>query len=871
MPKIRKVKVANGIDWVEIPEANLYIQCGCPADSVKHLMKRGLIVPHETEGVTYESGPNVILLSDVNVQNESLANMAEFPVLQMLYRQGMILPGHPNNTGVKPMLIGADEQVASQLDYIYRGNYGLISEQEIQEAGVAPELARDMMRLKLKFAFGRIQQTEELLDSRVIKSEPVEIKKGVFVKRIALNKFEFQYQDETVGVNLNLAPQERYEIPYPLGSTQVEREYFAVLHTGEGDGWDINRPCMSSILMFQGKIYLIDAGPNIRKSLMALGIGVNEVEGIFHTHAHDDHFAGLTTLMRADHRIKYYATPLVRSSVIKKLSALLSIDSDGFSRYFDVQDLVFDEWNSIRGLEVKPIFSPHPVETSILIFRTLWEDGYRSYAHFADVVALDVLQGMITKDANEPGVSQSFFDHVKSQYLTPVDLKKIDIGGGLIHGQAEDFETDNSKKIILSHTSQELSVEQKKIGSGASFGSVDILIPTIGEYAPRTAFEILQTYFPDVPQHQMRILMNNPLVTFNPGSILIKDGESVSAIYLVVTGNVEQIASNSDLVYNLTAGAFVGEICGLLERVSSGTFRAAGYVQALRLPANLYREFVQYNGLLEKVKQLHEIREFVQMVQLFGESISSTIQNRLAESMRLKKYRVGHKFTGIEESHIYIVKSGTLQLSIGENPVETLQMGSFFGEDTLFGMPYLFSIETLEPSEIYQIPGDQLLDIPIVHWKLFETLRKRRRLLLTPEQQGLPIFYWRDEFRVKVAELDHQHQSLFEKAHKLYEMLDSDQEKPQIKETLSFLLEYAKTHFKSEENLMKRFKYPELKAHQNKHLGFYRRLLGIIKRLDDDTFDLEIDFLSFLKDWFIDHILTEDKKYAAFFADKDIQ
>ena len=95
MRKIRKIQVANGIDWVEIPEAQLYIQCGCPADSVKHLMKRGLIVPSEAKGVTFETGPNVILLSDVMIQHESLANMAEFPVLQMLYRQGMILPNHP--------------------------------------------------------------------------------------------------------------------------------------------------------------------------------------------------------------------------------------------------------------------------------------------------------------------------------------------------------------------------------------------------------------------------------------------------------------------------------------------------------------------------------------------------------------------------------------------------------------------------------------------------------------------------------------------------------------------------------------------------------------------------------------------------------
>jgi len=871
MRKIRKIQVANGIDWVEIPEAQLYIQCGCPADSVKHLMKRGLIVPSEAKGVTFETGPNVILLSDVMIQHESLANMAEFPVLQMLYRQGMILPNHPNNNGIKPMLIGAEEQVKSQLNYIYRGNYGLISEEEMVEAGVARELARDMMRLKLKFAFGRIQETEELLDSRIIKSEPVEIRNGVTVRRTALNKFEFQYKDESVAVDLNLLLNEYYEIPYPLGQNLIKREYFAVLHNGEGDGWDINRPCMSSILMFQGKIFLIDAGPNIRQSLMALGISVNEIEGIFHTHAHDDHFAGLTALMRADHRIKYYATSLVRASVVKKLGALLSIDDLEFHRYFDVQELVFDEWNPIEGLEVKPLLSPHPVETSIFMFRTFWQDGYRTYAHFADTIALDVLKEMITDDPSQPGISQSYFDLVASQYLVPVNLKKIDIGGGMIHGQAEDFLSDGSDKIILSHTSQDLGVEQKKIGSSAVFGNVDVLIPTQGEYARRFAAEFLQTYFPDVPLHQTRLLMNNHMVTFNPGSILIGSGETVEEIYLIVTGHVEQIAVDSDVINTLTAGAFVGEICGLLERDSTGTFRAAGFVQALQLPTNLYREFVSQNGLMDKVNQLHDIREYVQSSHLFGESISSTIQNQLAESMSLEKYAIGHEFAELDNSSIYLVKSGTLQLTIGEYPVETLQAGSYFGEDSIFGMPYLFNIEALETSEIYQVPGDILMEIPIVHWKLFETLRKRRRLLLTPEQQGLPIFFWRDEFRVNVEELDEHHQTIFEKAHKLYDVLESDHDKTVTKETLAYLLEYGKIHFKAEETLMKRFKFPELKAHQNKHLGFYRRVLGIIQRLEEDSFDLDLDVLRFLKDWFVDHILTEDKKYAAFFADKDIQ
>jgi len=34
------IKVTDGVYWVSIPEADLRILCGCPADSVKHLMRR---------------------------------------------------------------------------------------------------------------------------------------------------------------------------------------------------------------------------------------------------------------------------------------------------------------------------------------------------------------------------------------------------------------------------------------------------------------------------------------------------------------------------------------------------------------------------------------------------------------------------------------------------------------------------------------------------------------------------------------------------------------------------------------------------------------------------------------------------------------
>ena len=154
--KIKFAKITTGVYWVEIQELDIRILCGTPADSVKHMIKKGFIYPTSLDGVSYESGPNVILLSDIQLQNGQFSNLAEFPVLQMLYKQGLIIPNHPNNSGQKPILMGDKEQIDIQMNYIYRGNYGLDSIEELLEAGATQELATTIMNMKLKFAFGKL-------------------------------------------------------------------------------------------------------------------------------------------------------------------------------------------------------------------------------------------------------------------------------------------------------------------------------------------------------------------------------------------------------------------------------------------------------------------------------------------------------------------------------------------------------------------------------------------------------------------------------------------------------------------------------------------------------------------------------------------
>lgn len=732
MPLIRKIKVANGIFWLAIPEAGLRILCGCPADVVKHLMRRGLIVDVEKNGVAFESGPNAILMSEMMIQGGDFANLAEFPVLQMFYRQGMILPGHPNNTGARPLLIGTPDVITAQLAYIHRGNYGLLSEQEMMAAGCSAAEAASLMRIKRWFAFGEIRQPSDLLDVRTLGGGWTEIQGGVRARRTGLNLFEFEFKGEAAGVDLNLAQGERYESPYPLGFHQIDRGYFSIIHSGEGDGWDINRPAMGSIISFQGRLFLVDAGPNLQTTLAALGIGVNELDGIFHTHSHDDHFSGLTTLMRSDHRLRYYATPLVRAAVTKKLCALLSMDDKRFSSFFDVVDLKEGAWNDIDGLEVMPMASPHPVETTIFMFRILWEGDYRTYAHFADIASFDVMAEMVTADPAKPGISEEFRQRQQDAYLTPATLKKVDIGGGLIHGQAEDYRNDRSEKIMLTHLARPLKPREKEIGSQAPLGTVDVLVSGFQEYPRRSASDYLRSYFTKVAPHRLQFLLNNEVTTFNPETLLIRQGRVVSTLYLILTGSIEMVNSRTGRTTRLAAGSLIGEMPALTGQPSTETYRTTSYVKALKLSASLFREFVQQNGLTEVITALAEKCAFLQDTWLFGEDISSPVQYTIAQVMTPIEIADGPFDPGenpADRFSLFVVREGTLHRLLDGRVVETLGPTDFFGEATaLFGEANPSRIRALGPARLYRFAITTLSAIPVVRWKLFETWQKRKRL-----------------------------------------------------------------------------------------------------------------------------------------------
>ena len=722
---MKLTKVAPGIFHIDIPGAGLRIQCGCPADSVKHLIKAGLIAAVEKNGFTCETGPNAILLSDISLQKGHFANLAEFPVLQMFYFQGMLIPGHPNNTGEKPILMGNARQLAAQMEYIFRGNYGLVTAEEITRAGLSAEAAGEIIRMKRRFAFDRIRKSEDLLTVIAADDTPREVKNGAFIRRLGVNLYEFSFANRTVAVDLNLGEDEEYGATYDLGFHRIDREDFSVIHTGEGDGWDVNRSCMAGIITHRGRIYLIDAGPNLLHSLGSLGIGVGEIEGIFHTHCHDDHFNGLTTLMRSDHRIKYFATPLVRHSVVKKLCGLMSFGEEYFERFFEVRDLDFDAWNDIGGLEVMPVLSPHPVDTSIFFFRAESGGVFRTYGHFADIVSLSVLREMVTADENRSGVSKEYYESVRTRYLTPADVKKIDIGGGMIHGNVADFTGDRSGRLILSHTAKPPSPSQLEIGIGVSFGETEVLIPARRDYLRQLARDILGAFFPAAPGRDLDAIAALPVAPFAPGGILVRNGERNDTVHLLLTGVAEYVAGDPAEANKITSGTFMGEISGLMKEPSPGAFRAYSHINALEIPTGLYLDFLKRNDMYVYAIENMDYRRFLAGTWLFGERVSCMKRSMIARSMKPVTIPPGRKFTLPDRPGICLIAEGEAGLFAGGTPVETVARGGIFGEESvLFGEKSRTALAKTDVMAFF-IPGEAIRDLPIVQWKMLEVYERR--------------------------------------------------------------------------------------------------------------------------------------------------
>jgi hemerythrin-like metal-binding protein len=127
-------------------------------------------------------------------------------------------------------------------------------------------------------------------------------------------------------------------------------------------------------------------------------------------------------------------------------------------------------------------------------------------------------------------------------------------------------------------------------------------------------------------------------------------------------------------------------------------------------------------------------------------------------------------------------------------------------------------------------------------------------------------FIWKDGFSIGIEEIDNQHKLFMEYLNECSELATRSSIDGIYKGLIDKTKAYATMHFAFEENLMHINRYPELAQHEKLHRFFEMQVAELEASFNTGGREKTTSLSAFLRDWYINHILEEDKKYAPYVA-----
>lgn len=128
----------------------------------------------------------------------------------------------------------------------------------------------------------------------------------------------------------------------------------------------------------------------------------------------------------------------------------------------------------------------------------------------------------------------------------------------------------------------------------------------------------------------------------------------------------------------------------------------------------------------------------------------------------------------------------------------------------------------------------------------------------------MALLQWSEDLSVGIAEMDRQHQRLVGLVNRLYEAMATGQGDHIKKEILTELLTCAKVHLTAEERLMHACGYPQLADHKRLHDQLEEKVIQLNEKTLQGRMASSGSIGTVLKDWLVQHIMQQDKKYGQF-------
>jgi len=132
----------------------------------------------------------------------------------------------------------------------------------------------------------------------------------------------------------------------------------------------------------------------------------------------------------------------------------------------------------------------------------------------------------------------------------------------------------------------------------------------------------------------------------------------------------------------------------------------------------------------------------------------------------------------------------------------------------------------------------------------------------TSPRRSSNLMEWNDDFVIGIREIDSQHKKLVGLVNDLNSAMKSGRGSQKLGQIFEELKEYTVHHFATEEALFEEHHYPGMIAHVAKHKKLVNTVLELEAQFKNGKAALTNDVMEFLKDWLVNHIQGDDRKYV---------
>ena len=144
-------------------------------------------------------------------------------------------------------------------------------------------------------------------------------------------------------------------------------------------------------------------------------------------------------------------------------------------------------------------------------------------------------------------------------------------------------------------------------------------------------------------------------------------------------------------------------------------------------------------------------------------------------------------------------------------------------------------------------------------------VRRKDDGYLSDDRGGtMDFFKWKDSFSIGIEEIDQQHMSFLEYLNECHLKVSGTKGAEIGQSLIDALKVYAAEHFRFEEALMQAKGYPKLETQERQHKYFESQIAELETAKDEGSERTVESLLAFLRDWFLNHILEEDKDFASY-------